>query len=375
MIEIKGQFVCRITVGPFQDFILTEDLIEMVYFESAGLSIPFMSISFILRNLKVLRYFNEGNIINVSMGRDELNLSDMQFMLTGDIANKNYTLGSDVTIKGVLYKPKFILLGKENKYSGSSISVLNEICSKHFTVVSNVAKTNDTQDWFQTGISDRQMVRDLWFHSYINNKTFIAMGFDSNTIRIKDIRKSLLEDDPWIFSMNVVPRGESSKIVHFGQFWTKNDYGAVNNCIGRGLSQVSFNVDTGEVSYLDSKLKNFSVISSNKLNILDVDVKKFSYSYMSDEVSNTYDVAFKQNIRNLLMFSSFKIYIPVSGPFKQFRLLDSVKLEEASVGSRASGRSFITRIYYTIKDRRLYTNLTLCKEAPNELRGDNLLAT
>ena len=43
MIEIRDQFVCRITVGTFQDFILTEDLIEMSYFESAGLNLPFIS--------------------------------------------------------------------------------------------------------------------------------------------------------------------------------------------------------------------------------------------------------------------------------------------------------------------------------------------
>lgn len=375
MIEIRDQFVCRITVGTFQDFILTEDLIEMSYFESAGLNLPFISITFVLRNLKVLKYLNEGNVINVSMGRSELSLSDMQFMLTSDLANKNYTLGSNVTIKGVLYKPKFVLLSKETSYSGTSINVINEICSKHFSVVSNVTRTNDAQEWFQTGISDRQMVRDLWFHSYVDNRTFIAMGFDNNTIRIKDMRKALLEDNPWIFSINQVPKGESSKVVHFGQFWTKNDYGAINSCIGRGLASVSFNVDTGEFNYLDNTLKNFSVMSSNKLNILDTDVKKYSYSYISDEVSKTYDVAFKQNIRNLLMFSTFKIFIPTSGPFKQFRLLDSAQLEESAVGSRASGRSFITRIYYTIKDRKFSTNLTLCKEAPNEIQGDALLAT
>lgn len=375
MIEIKDQFVCTISVGPYKDFILTEDLTELVYFESAGLVIPFLSVSFLLRDTAVLKYLNEGNVVNVSMGRDELNLCAMQFMLISDISEKNYTLGSNVTIKGILHLPKFIFLCKEDNYNDTSINAIKAIGNKHFSVITNVAKTFDKQNWFQTGTTDRQMLRDIWLHSYINENTFLSVGFDSNTLRVKDIRRAILEDTPWEFSMNKVPRNESSPIVHFGQFWTKNDYGNINSCIGRGLVPITFNVDTGESSVLSNKLKNFTVVGSNKLNLLTTDVKKYDYSYISDEVNSTYTLAYRQNLRNLMLFSSYKIYIPVAGPFKQFHLLDSAQLEETSVGAQAAGRSFITRILYKIKDRRLYTNLTLCKEAPNELRGENLLST
>ena len=271
MIEIKDQFVCTISVGPYKDFILTEDLTELVYFESAGLVIPFLSVSFLLRDTAVLKYLNEGNVVNVSMGRDELNLCAMQFMLISDISEKNYTLGSNVTIKGILHLPKFIFLCKEDNYNDTSINAIKAIGNKHFSVITNVAKTFDKQNWFQTGTTDRQMLRDIWLHSYINENTFLAVGFDSNTLRVKDIRRAILEDTPWEFSMNKVPRNESSPIVHFGQFWTKNDYGNINSCIGRGLVPITFNVDTGESSVLSNKLKNFTVVGSNKLNILTTD--------------------------------------------------------------------------------------------------------
>ena len=191
MIEIKNQFICRIEVGPYKDFILTEDLISLSYMESAGLAIPFFSMSFILRNLDVLKYLNEGNVINVSMGVTTPELSAMQIRLISDISEIDYTLGSVVSIKGVLHLPKFIQLAKTNVFEGSSIEVMQKILSSHFGVVSNVDKTNDRQIWYQTGITDRQMIRDLWFHSYINNNTFMAVGFDNNNFRIKDIRKSL----------------------------------------------------------------------------------------------------------------------------------------------------------------------------------------
>ena len=372
MITIKNQFTCRITAGEFKDFVLTEDVISLTYMLSAGLAVPYFDMTFILRNQEVLKYLNEGNIINVSMGKDELDMCGMQFRLISDITTENYTLGSNVTIKGVLHRPKFITLAKNAKFDDQSINIIKSIASKHFSVVSNIGRTNDKQEWTQTGISDRQMIRDVWLHSFIDNQSVIACAFENDTFRIKNLKTSITSEAPWRFSANKAPISQGSKIVHFGQFWTTNNYGAINECIGRKLENIFLDVDTGEIEKPESHLKNLTVVGSNKLNVTTTDVKEYKYGYKNSEVNTNYLLAEQHNMRNLMMFGSFKIFIPTAGVFSQFHLLDLAYLEQDSVGERCAGYCFIERILYRIEDRRLMTNITLCKEAPNEIRGSGL---
>ena len=66
--KLENQFVCQFSIGPYEDFILLEDLQELKYIEYAGNVLPTIELQFILRNKDVVNYFNEGNILNVSLG-------------------------------------------------------------------------------------------------------------------------------------------------------------------------------------------------------------------------------------------------------------------------------------------------------------------
>ena len=86
--------------------------------------------------------------------------------------------------------------------------------------------------------------------------------------------------------------------------------------------------------------------------------------------SSRYNQAYNQNLKNLIMASTLRSYITVSGQFKSFNLLDLVQIDNDSPDSRKVGMNFITSIAYQLVDKRLVTNVTLCKEGANGLKGD-----
>ena len=371
-ITLENQFVCRFSAGPYKDFIVIEDLKELVYIESAGNMLPVLNLKFTLRNPDVLNYLNEGNIFNVSMGRTQLELIDMQFRLIRDLSSKNYSLGDDVFISGVLNVPKYSAIEKSNCYGNkSSLEVIKEISSKYFNFKTNIDRTNDKQYWTQAGQTDMNFVKNTWFHSYINDNTFIALAIDANTFYLKDINKTALTETPWLFSSQAMS-SENSKIIHFGQYTVKNDYGVANELIGRNTLTMTRNTDFGDLYNEPYNLKNLTVLGSDSLNLMRDNNMQYTYSYLNTNVAPTYARAYDQNMRNLILFSSFRIYLSFSGQFKILNLLDLANLDLNSVEQRVTGRAFVTRIVYQLVNRRIITNVTLCKEAPNEIKGDLL---
>lgn len=373
MIEIKGQIACRFSIGPYVDFIDHQDLQDMIFDTKAGNVLPTIELKFVLRTKAILPYLNEGNILNASFGTSSLDMIDMQFRLIGDSLNCNLTIGDHIILRGVYHCPRYSNLTKNREFKDkTSIEVLREIGQSHFpNFITNITKTSDKQTWVQCGETDWEFAKKVWLHSYINDNTFITCAVDTSNFIVKDIRKQLAEEKIWEFS-TIKSSSESSNIVHFSQYWTQNNYGVTNQLVGRNEKIYAYNLDTGVVSEQSYKLKNLTVLDSDKLNILVKDVD--SYSWYPQAGGENWVKAQNQNIRNLIMFGSFNIYIPFACQYKKFRLLDNAKISLSEDDGRVCGNCFITEIVYQITDKKLLTNVTLSKEAPNGIRGEDLVS-
>ena len=195
-IKLENQFICQFSIGPYDDFILLEDLKELKYIEYAGNVLPTLELDFILRNPDVVNYFNEGNILNVSLGRTQLDMIDLQFRLIDDNSTKNFSLGQNISLSGVLYLPEFTHKCKVKMWGKkSSLNVINDLTKKYFNFKTNITKTIDEQYFYQQNQTDWEFLDEVWLHSYINNKTFIALAYDCNTFYLKDISKSLFKSN------------------------------------------------------------------------------------------------------------------------------------------------------------------------------------
>ena len=369
-IKLENQFVCQFSIGPYEDFILLEDLQELKYIEYAGNVLPTIELQFILRNKDVVNYFNEGNILNVSLGRTQLDMIDLQFRLTDDDSTKNFSLGQNITLYGVLSLPEFTHKTKVKMWGKkTSIEVISELVKKYFIFKTNINRTIDQQYFYQQNQTDWEFLDEVWLHSYINNKTFIALGFDCNTLFLKDIAKALESENPWTITCNKISN-ENSKIINIAGYITSNSYGLANDIMGRNNIPLITNTETGKESFLDYRSVSLTSIGTDKLNKMSSNNSNFLNFYNNSNVSSNYDTAFRQNLDNLLTYSNYRIIAQYAGQFKTLKVLDIVNLDNDSFDERTCGKAFVTRIIYHLVNKKLMTNIMICKEGPNDLKGE-----
>ena len=372
MINFCNQFTITFTLGNNKDFIDAENFKSFNLYYSAGNKRPTMDMQFKLNNDKVIPYLNSGNILTLSFGKSEIKKDVLQFQLTGDDSDRQFTVGSEIKITGAFYKPEFTdYIGYECFKNKSSIEVLLQIAKEHnFTLVSNVGKTNDRQNWYRESDTVWNYIDTVWTHSYLNDDTFFIYAMDCDNIYFYDMRKLCQSGAKWLIT-NKYASSESSNVINIPGYKVTNTYGKVSNLVGKNLNISVYNVDTGRLLLQDYKLKSFTVIDSNKMNINSSNCLDYDYGIISEDVHENYVKAYNQNIRNNIMYQTFEIYASTD-QFKDVRLLDPVMLNVYPQDDRLSGLAFITGIVYQFTPGQFKINLTINKEAPSGLKGDTL---
>ena len=270
MINFCDQFLITFTLGDQKDFIKAEDLYSFNLYYVAGNIRPSFDLSFKLQNERVIPFLNSGNILILSFGTaGELKQDVLQFQLTGDNADIQYNVGSDVSIKGVLYKPNFTdYIGYDFYENKTSIEVISQIANKNnFRVISNVGKTADCQNWYRESDTYWNFMQYVWLHSYLNDDTFFSYGMDCDNIYFYDMRKLAQSGAKWLVT-NKYNSSEKSNVICVPSYKPINNYGEVANLIGKNLKISVYDVDNGQLLLQDYKLKSFGTIDTNKINVL-----------------------------------------------------------------------------------------------------------
>lgn len=373
MIKIVDQIACKFSIGDIEDFISPNNLHEFVLYETAGNLRPVIELTFTIENTKLINYLNPGNILRVSFGINEPSKDVIQFELFGDNTDREVSFGYTTTIKASLYIPKFTSLEGCSDYKNkTSLEVIKEIANKHkFNLHTNITRTNDRQNWERTGKTEWQYMHDLWKHSYINDDTFTVFAFDADNMYFYDVKQLVKSGSKWLFT-NKYQGSVNSNIVNIGGYKTQNIYGKLNDLVGKNSKNTTFNFDNSNIFDTTYKLKTFSTIDTNKLNLNINNCLQHNYSFITDDVHANYVKAAEQNIRNNIMYSSFIISLSTAGQFKKLRLFDTVSFDLEPKDNRLDGIAFITSITYQYVDRHLVISLILNKESPSGIKSTNL---
>lgn len=372
MINLAEQFTATFKLGECEDFIDPTNLQYFYLFTEAGNIRPIVHIGFTVEDPNIVKFINAGNILTITFGKDNLQTNPIEFELFGDNTNVLKSVGYTVNLKGAFYAPNFTSLTKCKIFSKlSSLDVVKEIAEKSAKLdfKTNIAKTNDIQTWYQNGETDWNFITDPWLHSFINEDTFVAFGFDCFNMYFYDINQKVRGDNDWIFTTN----GLGGNIINYNHYITKNNYGTLMELAGKNLINSTFNIDTGEIKNDTYKLKNFTVISSDKLNINANNCESYNYNFINNDCHSNYIKAYNQNLRNNIMYSTFNIFLSTAGNYYPFKLFDTCTIISPDMDTRVEGKSFITGITYQYEDGRLLTNLTLNKEAPSSMIGSDLI--
>lgn len=369
-IILKNQYVCKLDVGDFKDFVQMPDLISLIYVEDSAMTLPHIEIDFIVRDKEVINYLNEGNILTVGLGKNELSMLDLRFRITSNFANKKPSVGDRVVITGIHDDYEFSNKNLKISYNDmSSLDVVKTVAKKHFPIFkTNLDKTNDIQNW-QQHENSWTFLRNVCNQGYYNSNTFLVSAFDNDTFYYYDFRKKLEsavrnQSDLWIFSKN----GSGERIITYNTSHVVESSGATSRVLGYRPIMVEYGWLDYSVKAYTSNTLGFTSIDTSKKPILD-NITSTVYKNLGTNNYNNSNIALTQNARNMILNANVLIFISCGGQFKQLKLLDTVLIDNSG-DSRIVGFSTIAKIAYQIMDNQLYTNITLVRESLNSIRGD-----
>lgn len=379
MIGIDGSYVFKFSIADKTDFIFTEDLQKFEIIEEAGTTLPTWLLIFRTSEPNIMRYFNEGNILNVSYGKDIENVENVDLM----VSSFTYTnKGSDyklVTLKGLLNKTTF--LHKPIKNITEKISGVEAIISrlnKSFKVDTNITKSSDLQYWLQPNISDKSFVNNTWFHCYIPN-SFLAMGITTNgTYIIRDMVKKIKDIDSgydWKFTGKPT---DSKSISHNGKdLEFSSDFTFMNYIMGYKKEKYIHSLSEPTSQLISEELKPIISLTNKLVRNVEIESRFSEVSVQDDNVHSNYWKAYLRNLSSLILFSTVKVEFNFAGEFRPIKLLDLIMFEDYDVSSdksnlseEFSGKYFVTKVARTLTGGQFYTTVLACRESINSVSGN-----
>lgn len=366
MIGIEGQYVVRFDLAGTKDFLLPEDLLDFTIIEEAGNVLPSFEAIFSLSDLEILSKIHEGNTLDVVMGAKQTEMSNLSLVPLSRNVQKQGEGKYLVRLAGLCNSMKYILDCKTRAFSSQSgTDAISAIVGTHFDVDSN-AFSKDTQTWIQPNCSDKKFVNNIWMHCDMGT-SFLALGITSDgEFIIKDILSSLSADPAWRFVDDLTGKSDN-EVLYDSDFVTAGESGFLNQWVGYERIKSVYTLESGANASI-SPTVNTMLVGGSLERIPDVGTRAAENSLLSDNVHTNYWKAYQQNLTNLAVFSSSKVYVSYQNMYHGMKILDLVYFVDTMPVTQAallshSGHYFITKISRSLTDQRFVTTCQLSRES------------
>lgn len=376
VVSLKNQYICKFDIGDKKDFIRTEDLKELTYVEDAEMALPALEMIFTLRDDKIIDYINQGTVLTVGIGLDELSMLDIKFRIITNFETKRPSVGQNLVISGLYYDYNFTTNNELLAYKGkTSLEVAQSEASKYFPLFkTNLTKTNDLQDW-QKHESGWSFLKRVCSRGFISQDTFLVSAFDNDTFYYYDFRKLLSQAVSNPASMWTLSKSKSAtrnnKVINYGYCTFTGDSGVTSQVLGHQQVVVEYNWENYTTAYYMDKLIGFTSMDTTALPLSVTGSLNYNYKSLNSGENEFYNVALTQNAKNLILNSNVQIFVTTAGHFKKLHLLDIVLLDNTA-DSQIRGISTVAKIAYQIVNQQLFTNITLVREGFNNMKGSIL---
>lgn len=371
MIGVKNQYLAYFKVGEYKDFIQDRQLEVFRLIEEAGNILPTFELIFSLSNLAIYRFLNEGNSLEISFGRTENTL-----MTTRLNIRKRQKLGETIgTVKvrllGTFDAPNYNIDCKVGTYSGTSLSVMQQVLKNYFRVESNLTKSADQMNWIQPNIPDRSFIQNVWMHSVIKDDTMLTGIEASGIFRIRGIAAALDKKEPdWKFSCTTIDSNKT--VIYRGSPEFISNSGIQNYIAGYAKSRIVHNLDTVESSYVTPQSNPILAVTKNR-DAVETQRRLSSVSVLNSNMHENYHNAYDSNVRNLMLLNSLQAKVTFQNTYFPVRLLDIVLLKDDSDSARkessedSSGFWVVSKIARILSNRNLITVVTLSRDGMNSV--------
>jgi hypothetical protein len=357
LIEIKGQFVFRASIGGIVDFINLTDLVSFEVEESSGNTPATFKIDFFTDNDTIIKLMNEGNPLEVQFGEDSNNLEPTSLYFTDfDIT----TNGDRTRYSGNGFATEMDYFINTKSFISSKKSGVEVIRERFFGVKRfNIDKSQDEQVWIQHGITDRQFINNLLAHSYIPNSFLLSAILSAPQLIVKDAAKEIKdkEDNPdWIFSIS--DRG-NNVVPYAGDFALSVNSGLMNNLVGYGREKFIYNIEQGTSSALNVLPKPILSIVKNLAKKQKIEKKYTGTTIINENIHSNYHKAYLNFLVNSVILNTITVEASFGDKFRRIKPLDVVLFKDRARSNKTTTNDFTTGLYFVSKVRRTIQNADL----------------
>lgn len=381
----------------YNDFLDNDCFDFLVLDERAGFRLPMIKLGFRIYDYSILSYLNQGNTLVIYVTSSRLDVDGTLVEDVGVLANY------------LLLKPKITSDGNmKNVVLTGVLNKIGFVDNRHTRVFENMPSTdaffwiacqyfgtdfgdnpnipNDTQNWVQSNMSDKDFMKHLFTHTNYEG-SFPIVGITINGVfRHRDFRYHVIDTDP-VFRFtyaDTVPTPvppDPIEIVHNGDIIDVSNAGMINLWRGAGavipvIDAVTGGIPVNHQSSADVGLLTGLTVSNRRI--------AASPALLSIEYDggNTYDgfiEAKSRNISGAAMYSSQILSFTYKWKFHPIQVLDFVIVEDvegqelgASVPTlpsmTASGKYVVSRVTRKIS-KHITTRIEVCRDCPMEQIG------
>src|ERR1019366_1684465 len=370
MLGVDGQYCLQFALGGNTDWLTTKDFVFFRLSEEAGNSLPQFMLKFKLTNENdsVLSQLNETSVITASYGQDPSSMGTSTLYIT-EIELVPAGESWNVQVQGHLNAPAYLY----NKHTGcspqeSGVECVINTAKKYFAIKTNIQKSDDSQNWVQHNVSDKQFVRDTWLHSH-SPSSFISVGISAlnNTFVLKEMGQSYSEGAQWQF-LPYANNDTFNQISVMGSPKIKNISGFINSWLGYPESLNVFNIDTGLSSLISTLSNIFQGSGGGPLANSDVLPRMGQYLTKTANMHDNYHQAKQNNLYGNAVASSFQVNVMFDKIFRPVMVLDQAyfNLGDAAdaVTGYSSGNYTVFRVVRVFGNQVCRTMVGMSREAP-----------
>ena len=368
-IGIESQYNVLFSIGGLDDFIHARNLNSFVLVAECGNVLPVFELSFSCRDSDQIKYFNEGNVLTVSIGPGGDQEADESKLVIVDskIARQGESSFS-ITLKGI-YNALNYLMKNVTQISDkkSALEVMLDVVSPYFDPWFNNGVSEDSQYWIQGNIPDKSFVNQLWMRMDLTDKSFPVVGIDRDgRFVFKDIKMDLANDPAWTFTQT--PAGGSDVMIN-SNITVSQSTGFMNQLYGYGKEQLINVIETGLSRTEESEASTMLAMTNVINKAAEVEKRQSVPGLIGENVHANYHKSYLHNLIFLTSFSQVEVTCSYVGIYRPIRLLDRVIFKDDSLENRKetmpywSGEYYITKIAIAISDSKFTTNVTLNREA------------
>jgi hypothetical protein len=368
-----GQFLFRFNIAGQKDFIEPNDLMEFSCSCEVGNILPQFILIFDTLDEDIIQYFNEGNELEISYGKQEEDLLETKLL----IINCNITpMGSNkkrIYLQGLYSVINYFDNDLYVSGKTSGVQAIQARAAQFFQIDSNISTSSDSQNWIQHNTSTKQFINQLMLHSNVPD-SFLAIGIDMDgKFILRDIRKKTQGDFDW--RLIQTPTGD--KDIEFdGDPVFESNFGFMNAWHGYKKEKLLHQLESGNSELISEDIRPLMALTTKLIRTTKAQKRFTDIGFQNANIHENYWQAFLRNMTYSVSFSAINVKVSFQDEFLPFKLLDLIMYKDSSIKPNqpstdaTSGLYLITKITRSINNNKLVTVLTLSREAFNQAKGD-----